>query len=483
MGTITTPIQATLWAIIVLPLIMLPLLSLKKKGCTTEINVIWYAFSLVFVIWWSLNAALALSLIELPPLPSFDVRRVDEPWTPQRFYLWAAEFLTGLKDELGLVAAVLIIVIVPQVLTYILSGLSGCASTPKLVWQFEKIAIWSLIKFLAAFGGFLTASAADLYDIKFDPKAVSTTVIPFSARVERLLEGLTAVAIAFVITILQVYFLEFANSLRQAWKQKPKSWPYRVHRFFTRNLPRGLLDWLIELVKADYPDDWVRFCHLARIIERDASDDDDEAARRRLRVYQRYDIAGFSSGLGREVSESNELRKKFVEHFADVLRDHMWIGRALRRFRQFGRPDDSRPVTPESRRAWPGMGRFSCGPQNRPPALQKEDYRYCACRCRRSLFHDPLGRRGIIAWRCRVSSGAPYEICTSHILASGCGRCRAASGLTLRAGANLPVAAGTHHCRLCPGRLDRHQRPSDRSMAIGASGSAIHHREPAGRGR
>ena len=91
------------------------------------------------------------------------------------------------------------------------------------------------------------------------------------------------------------------------------------------NLGRGLLDWLIELIKADYPDDWVRFCHLARIIERDASDD--EAARRRLRVYRRYDIAGFSPSLGREVSASNELRKKFVEHFADVFRDHTWIGR------------------------------------------------------------------------------------------------------------------------------------------------------------
>jgi hypothetical protein len=70
----------------------------------------------------------------------------------------------------------------------------------------------------------------------------------------------------------------------------------------------------------------VRFCHLARIIERDASED--EAARRRLRVYRRYDIAGFSPSLGREVSASNELRKKFVEHFADAYRDHTWTGRA-----------------------------------------------------------------------------------------------------------------------------------------------------------
>jgi hypothetical protein len=37
---------------------------------------------------------------------------------------------------------------------------------------------------------------------------------------------------------------------------------------------------------------------------------------------------GFSPSRGREVSASNELRKKFVQHFADVYRDHPWAGRA-----------------------------------------------------------------------------------------------------------------------------------------------------------
>jgi hypothetical protein len=90
-------------------------------------------------------------------------------------------------------------------------------------------------------------------------------------------------------------------------------------------MQRSLLDQLIELTKSDYPDDWVRFCHLARVIEGE-SVSLDEAARSRLRVHGRYDLAAFSPRLAHEVSESSALCKKFVEHFADISRNQM-VGR------------------------------------------------------------------------------------------------------------------------------------------------------------
>jgi hypothetical protein len=90
-------------------------------------------------------------------------------------------------------------------------------------------------------------------------------------------------------------------------------------------MQRSLLDQLIELTKSDYPDDWVRFCHLARVIEGE-SVSLDEAARSRLRVHGRYDLAAFSPRLAHEVSESRALCKKFVEHFADIFRNQM-VGR------------------------------------------------------------------------------------------------------------------------------------------------------------
>jgi hypothetical protein len=165
MDTITTG-QAVLWLVILLPIIAIAVVILTRKGCTAEINVIWYMFSLVFVIWWSLNAAIVFLGIDFPPLilngPADLPTRETEPWTKQYFYEMARHYLTDIEAELGFVAAILIIAIVPQFLTYVLAGLSGCASAPKLIWEFETIAIWSLIKFLAAFGGFFTAVAVDV---------------------------------------------------------------------------------------------------------------------------------------------------------------------------------------------------------------------------------------------------------------------------------------------------------------------------------
>jgi hypothetical protein len=236
-------VKAMVWLALLLPLTTAPLVILRPKGCTAEINVIWYAFSLVFVIWWCLNSAIALNIIDLPwvdpaakglakEAPSHGL--YPAPWTGRYFYIMAQQYLTDTEAELGLVASVIIVAIAPQLLTYILSGLSGCASTPRLVWQFEKIAIWSLIKFLAAFGGLFAAEALDVRNFA-STESFRESIL---ADVESLLRGLTAVAVAFVLSVLQVYFLDIAQALGQAWQQKTNSWPYRVHRFFTRNLPR-----------------------------------------------------------------------------------------------------------------------------------------------------------------------------------------------------------------------------------------------------
>src|SRR5262249_9545894 len=50
-------------------------------------------------------------------------------------------------------------------------------------------------------------------------------------------------------------------------------------------------------------------------------------------------------------------------------------------------------------------------------------------------------------------------------------------------GASLSIAAGAHHRGRTRGRRDRHDRAPDWPVAVGATGPAICHREPAGRGR
>jgi hypothetical protein len=214
------------WLAALVPFIGIPIIILRKKGCTAEINVIWYAFSLILVILWSINFALELLSIHLAPVSPTDVEKVFYlspyyQWV-EKYYKCAKEYLTETRAELGLVASILIVTIAPQFLNYILSGFSGCAATPRLVWQFEKIATWSLIKFLAAFGGVFVADA----------------IWRRLNSVDRLLWGLSAVGLAFIIAVFQVYALEAADALGKAWQRKPKSWPYRLHRFFARNLPR-----------------------------------------------------------------------------------------------------------------------------------------------------------------------------------------------------------------------------------------------------
>jgi hypothetical protein len=237
MANISTCI-ALVWAASLPLLIVGPLLVLRKKGCTAEINVIWYAFSLVLLAWWSLNFAMALGFVELPWVDANTDRAAAAPslapWTGRWFYEQAHEYLTNTWAELGLVTAVIIVAVVPQLFNYVLSGLTGCAATPRMVWQFEKIAIWSLIKFLAAFGGVFVAEGLGAYLILM--KAGSNHVL--MDYIEYLLKGLTAVGLAFALTVLQVLILEGAHALSESWQKKPRSLGYRLHRFFTRNLPR-----------------------------------------------------------------------------------------------------------------------------------------------------------------------------------------------------------------------------------------------------
>jgi hypothetical protein len=86
-------------------------------------------------------------------------------------------------------------------------------------------------------------------------------------------------------------------------------------------MQRSLLDQFIELIKADYPEDYARFCQLAYEIHRKFAHPE-EAARRHFSeacwLYRAY-VSGSS--------EIAKLCEKFFEHLADVARDRGLVGR------------------------------------------------------------------------------------------------------------------------------------------------------------
>jgi hypothetical protein len=275
--------KAVVCLAVMLPFIIASIIILREKDRAAEINVIWYAFSLVFVLWCCLHLAINLDIVRLPSnaqsvlslrdtvaklesrlegllrnkgINAFndtanatdELKRAEEElrrrvqegelYSARYFYTEIRSYLTNGHHELALVATILIVTIAPQLLNYILSGFAGCATTPRLVWQFEKIAIWSLIKFLAAFGGLSVAGALGVYangkNYLYDEASGQNFYLyGYGGYVDDLLWGVGAVTLAFVVAVCQVYTLEAAHALGE----KRQSWPYVVHRFFTRNLP------------------------------------------------------------------------------------------------------------------------------------------------------------------------------------------------------------------------------------------------------
>jgi len=111
-----------------------------------EIYAIWYVFSFFGLIFFVLYL-----------LAEKDGKEVSDALGPSSAETLKAMYgyLTRVGDELRLVGAFVYLAIAPQLLTYVLAGLSGSAAPPKFVRQIGTLAIWSVIKFMAGLSGIL----------------------------------------------------------------------------------------------------------------------------------------------------------------------------------------------------------------------------------------------------------------------------------------------------------------------------------------
>lgn len=114
-----------------------------RKAHPTEIYVVWYAFSLFFVAFsflgayaWKNNTA---------------VKDVFGQ------FAWVYDWATDIRAEVVMVVVFVGLVVLPQWVTYVLSGLSGSATLPKFVSQATDVAMWSLIKTVASLSGIALA--------------------------------------------------------------------------------------------------------------------------------------------------------------------------------------------------------------------------------------------------------------------------------------------------------------------------------------
>ena len=122
---------------------------LMRKEHPGEIYIIWYIFSFSFLLFLGLEIAAEANNYRLTQMCG------SYEGTCKAIY----GSLKSAEDEFYLLGIVTGLVLGPQLLTYILSGIFGAASTPKFVWVIKQFIIWSYIKFNACLSGIQAASA------------------------------------------------------------------------------------------------------------------------------------------------------------------------------------------------------------------------------------------------------------------------------------------------------------------------------------
>jgi len=188
-----------------------------RKRHSLEIYTIWYIFSLFLFLFFALYYFAEREGTEL-------ARILGPSYTETLTLIHHA--LTDVRGELQLVAAVVYLAIAPQLLTYVLSGLSGSATPPLFVRQTVTIAVWSIIKFLAGLGGILLAQPLARLSLGMQ--------IPASDFAQ----GAMALASAFLTAGAYYQFLErqFEIRIMPGFRVHVRA-PILldVHKFFTRH--------------------------------------------------------------------------------------------------------------------------------------------------------------------------------------------------------------------------------------------------------
>jgi hypothetical protein len=136
------------------------------------------------------------------------------------------DYLTDIRGETSLIFIGVGLAIVPQVLTYVLSGLSGAASAPKFVLEVETLALWSFVKFTAALGGILIA------------EPFARLVTGSKVEIVEFLPGPIYTLVAFSWVSTHVWFHDkWLPSVLNRFAD-PNGWLPTIHRIFTRKAQR-----------------------------------------------------------------------------------------------------------------------------------------------------------------------------------------------------------------------------------------------------
>ncbi|PIT00606.1 hypothetical protein TSA1_07390 [Bradyrhizobium nitroreducens] len=148
-----------------------------RKQHGREIYLIWYIFSFCFLIFLALGYGSGTQerhmLAENVEQMLGSSRSIFRP---------VYHALTDFDGEMKLLATLFGIVVGPQIMAYLLSGISGSASPPVFISQVTNVVEWSYIKFMAGLGGVIlgSSSAAIITSMKFDWGDIGSGLAPIA---------------------------------------------------------------------------------------------------------------------------------------------------------------------------------------------------------------------------------------------------------------------------------------------------------------
>ncbi|MDF0584741.1 hypothetical protein [Bradyrhizobium yuanmingense] len=204
--------------IICFALLLAVALAVLRKTHAAEIYLIWYIHSFFFIVFTALH------------FYSYDkhffVYQVCGSYEESCKSIY--DYLTNTRGEIELVVILTSLAILPQLLAYLLSGLSGTGTAPRFINQTQTIAIWSLVKFFAGLGGILAGEFLGrvIWHSMYWTPAPAPTIPDF-------IPPFFVTTIAFVIAATHVYFSETFPKWRDAHSRlfSPFS---TLHQFLTR---------------------------------------------------------------------------------------------------------------------------------------------------------------------------------------------------------------------------------------------------------
>jgi hypothetical protein len=192
------------------------------KNHGSDIRVIWYFFGLAITLSWMLaHWASKSGAIDSQGKFQGQLGKVLS------FMLTASLDLNG---SMILVIAIVIIVVAPQLVSCIFSGLAGCGSAPIFIDTSLWLIAWGLIKSMAVAAGVVVVIPTYAYLNRWDGATVN--LVQGMA-----LLGLMLLSLAFTSTLLYRGLLDVSEFLIKISPRRLRRAVLRTRRWMSRNEP------------------------------------------------------------------------------------------------------------------------------------------------------------------------------------------------------------------------------------------------------